>query len=214
MRSLGQNVSLALGVLAVLSVFLPIGALERALVEPMARHLLMVAVAAPLLTLGGALDPIRRREWMRTLESPTTAWTIFVAVFAFWLWPAVFRWAAGNEFILTFEYLSILAAALVFWDVALSGDRPLRLCYGARALFLMTAAVATDLPAVLMALAPTANYTTPGEYSVHWGLSTLQYQQFAGLLMWMPANVVFFGFAAFLFTRWLSSEEHGLQGMT
>ena len=41
-----------------------------------------------------------------------------------------------------------------------------------------------------------------------WGLDRQNDQQFGGLLMWVPANLVFFGVATFLFARWIGSSHH------
>ena len=38
-------------------------------------------------------------------------------------------------------------------------------------------------------------------------LTPLSDQQLAGLLMWVPANLVFFGIATFLFARWISAPS-------
>ena len=136
-------------------------------------------------------------------------------MFLFWHWPAAFQWAAGNEASRVLEHFSLLATAIVFWMVALSpkGD----ISYGARALFVMTAAVATDLPGAIMVFAPRALCTMPAENAARWGLTPLQDQQIAGMLMWVPANLVFFGIATWLFGLWMtdtasqahsSSSEH------
>lgn len=52
----------------------------------MAQHLLLIALAAPLLALGGA----------EVKMPPLAGWGLFVAVFVFWHWPAAFQWAAGG----------------------------------------------------------------------------------------------------------------------
>src|SRR5206468_2521639 len=98
------------------------------------------------------------------------------------------------------ELGTILMAALCFWSGAL-GSGPLN--DGARALLVMTAAVLTDLPGVVMLFAPRAICVMPHENAARFGLTPLQDQQLAGLLMWVPANLIFFGFATFLFARWI-----------
>ena len=68
----------------------------------MAQHLMLIAVAAPLLVLGGA--EIRL--------PPLVGWTLFIAVFLFWHWPAAFQWAARRPLTELLELVSILAAAM------------------------------------------------------------------------------------------------------
>jgi cytochrome c oxidase assembly factor CtaG len=87
----------------------------------MVQHLLLVAIAAPLLVLGG----------LRVRLPPMAGWALFVAIFLFWHWPAAFQWAARYPLAQGLELVSILAAGLCFWSVVL-GDNPLN--DGARAL--------------------------------------------------------------------------------
>ena len=164
----------------------------------MIQHLLLIAVAAPLL----ALTSFGRRlsSWLK----PATAWTLFVCVFLIWHWPLLFRWAALSEPTRLFELFSILAAASLFWSVALAPPQRAQLSAGAAALYVMTAAIATDLPGVIMIFAPTAICTMPQEQAGLWGLTPLADQQLAGLFMWVPANLVFFSIALVLFARWMS----------
>jgi cytochrome c oxidase assembly factor CtaG len=167
---------------------------EQLFAAHMTQHLLLIAVASPLLVLGG----------MEIRLPPLAGWTLFVAVFLFWHWPAAFQWAAQTSFGEMLEMMSILAAALAFWSGVL-GTNPLS--DGARALLVMTAAVLTDLPGVVMLFAPTAICVMPRENASAFGLTPLADQQLAGLLMWVPANLVFFGFATFLFARWIGATS-------
>ena len=175
-------------------VLLGVGLLSRPAAElfsvHMAQHLLLIAVAAPLLVLGGIAFRL----------PPAVGWTLFVAVFLFWHWPAAFQWAARNSFTELLELGSILAAAMALWS-GIFGANPLN--EGARALLVMTAAILTDLPGVIMLFAPRAICVMPQENAARFGLTPLQDQQVAGLLMWVPANLVFFAIATWLFARWM-----------
>jgi putative membrane protein len=156
----------------------------------MLQHLLIIVAAAPLLALGLRLSP-----------PPVAAWLAFVATFLFWHWPVAFQWAAGSVVTEVLELTTILATAYLFWSAAFAADQ---LSFGARALFVMTAAVATDLPGVVMLFAPRAFCVMPGENASAFGITPLEDQQIAGLLMWVPANLVFFAIATWLFSRWIS----------
>lgn len=186
--------AIAGGLLAVAAALLPplSRIAESLFAAHMAQHLLLIAVAAPLLVAGGLSFSVR----------PVWAWILFVGIFLFWHWPAAFQWAARHPATQLLELFSILAAAWLFWSVAL---RDPTLSYGGRALLVMTAAVATDLPGVVMLFAPTPFAQMPHENAAAFGLSPLSDQQIAGLLMWVPANLVFFGIATFLFARWMAA---------
>jgi hypothetical protein len=43
--------------------------------------------------------------------------------------------------------------------------------------------------------------------TLSFGLTALEDQQLAGLIMWMPACLVFAGVAAALFAAWIGSQE-------
>jgi cytochrome c oxidase assembly factor CtaG len=186
----GVKVAALAGVgLAIAGVGLLAPAADRLFSAHMVQHLLLIAIAAPLLVLCGA----------RVRLPPVMGWTLFVTVFLFWHWPSAFQWAALHPLTELLELASILVAATAFWSGVFRGE----MNDGARALMVMTAAVITDLPGVVMLFAPKVICVMPGEDAARFGLTPLQDQQIAGLLMWVPANLVFFGIATFLFARWI-----------
>ena len=160
----------------------------------MSQHLLLIAVAAPLLVLGGLDIPM----------PPLASWAIFVGIFLFWHWPTAFQWAALHPLGEFLELGSILVAACCFWSGIFQEGRA---SAGARALLVMTAAVVTDLPGVVMLFAPRAICVMPNENAARFGLGPLEDQQIAGLLMWVPTNLVFFAIATFLFARWIANSS-------
>jgi len=160
----------------------------------MIQHLLLIAVAAPLLVPSG----------VKIRLPPIVSWGLFVVIFLFWHWPMAFQWAARHPAGELLELTSILGTATAFWSGILV---PGSLSDGARALMVMAAAVVTDLPGVVMLFAPRAICVMPGENAARFGLTPLQDQQIAGLLMWVPANLIFFGVAIYLFARWIDVAE-------
>jgi len=206
-RPLGRHICLGFGLAALaVTVLPPLSTASRVLFSAhMLQHLAVIVIAAPLLVLSRA--PARALAWpgLRLLARPAPAWIAFVAVFLLWHWPLAFRWAARGEATRLLEHASILFTAILFWNVALAAGG--RLSQGARALFVMTAAVATDLPGVLMVFAPQPYSTMPHENAAAWGITAMQDQQIAGLLMWVPANIVFFSFATWLFAQWIADDR-------
>lgn len=191
MRDMSQMAALAGAVLMALAMLVPpVSSLAAELFSVhMARHLVVIAVTAPLLVLGG----------VELRPGPVWAWCLFVSLFLFWHWPTAFRFSAIHG-LTALELASLLVAATGFWSVALGRSA---LNDGARALYVMTAAVVTDLPGVVMLFAQHAFCTLPQSNPAAFRLTPLEDQQLAGLLMWVPANLAFFGIATFLFARWL-----------
>jgi putative membrane protein len=209
MRSLKREIALAAGVAALALVLLPplSGAAQQSISLHMLQHLLLILAAAPLLVVSGAFAGINRLPWTRKLAQPVTAWLVFVAVFLFWHWPAALQWAADTAASRMLEHASILLSAMLFWSVALAFNGPGSWSDGARALWVMTAAIATDLPGVIMVFSPRTLCAMPRESPWRWALTPLEDQQIAGLLMWVPANLIFFGIAMALFARWMSDGK-------
>jgi cytochrome c oxidase assembly factor CtaG len=88
MRDLSRIIALAAGGLLALAMVLPpVSSLASQLFSlHMARHLLIVAVAAPLLVLGGVALRL----------PPAPAWCLFVGLFLFWHWPVAFGFSARH----------------------------------------------------------------------------------------------------------------------
>lgn len=189
----------------------PLGVLGQQLFAAhMLQHLLLIVVAAPILVLSGTLE--RRFEnagrWIR--RNPAVAWTAFTGIFLLWHWPAAFRWAARSPASTLLEFASIFLSAYAFWSTALAQHSATGLDRGGAAVFVVTAALVTDLPGVVMVFAPLPICTMPAENAARFGLSPLQDQELAGLLMWVAANLVFFAIATWLAATWLCERDpHG-----
>lgn len=191
----------------------------------MGQHLLLIVVAAPLLALSrapivmlSAFDVQGRRGlavagarsgWnacARALARPVPAWAVFVGVFLFWHMPAAFSWARRHEAVHIGEHLTLLLSAWLFWSVALVPARH-HLSRGAAALFVVAAAIALDLPSAVMIFSPRPLYTWARAPALPWGLTALQDQELAGLLMWVPGSLVFYSIAIWLFAQWLAPSN-------
>ncbi len=197
-------------VIALISPLDPLG--ETLLSAHMAQHILLAAVAPPLLVLG---HPIRAWTWafpqgwrrigattpvrflVRTVDvltRPVTATVI--AAFVLWLWhaPALFEAALEEEWVHTLEHASFFFTSLLLWQSAL--DR--RTSAEAAAVLVLVAFMTSGLLGGLLLLAPVPIYDWYGDLPLLWDLTPLQDQQLAGLMMWVPAGGIYLvAFAAF-----------------
>jgi putative membrane protein len=197
----------------------------------MIQHMLLLNVAAPLLVLGspglvllwalprrwrGAVGQLYRpREpWKSAwylLWQPLLLWSLYA--FTLWIWhlPVLYEAALRNELFHDFQHLTFLVTAALFWRVLLDPVSRLRLGRGVSILYLFTTSLHATVLGVFMALAPRVWYTEYVGRTESWSLSPLQDQQLAGLIMWMPACMVYAAIAAVVFALWLEEKPRPLQ---
>lgn len=191
----------------------------------MVQHELLMVAAAPLLILGRPLvlflwalpmtwrralgmwtgaEPVRA-TWS-TLTRPSIAWTIHAA--AIWVWhvPALFQATLESEVVHSVQHLSFLGSALLFWW-ALLRAREGRLGAPAAVVYLFTTAVHTSILGALLTFSSRTWYPLYHTTTGVWGLTPLEDQQLAGLLMWIPAGVAFAALGLVLFAAWLHESD-------
>ena len=61
----------------------------------------------------------------------------------------------------------------------------------------------TSVLGALMALAPRVLYAVQTQHALDWGLTPLEDQQLAGLIMWVPAGTIYAGAALAFAARWI-----------
>jgi len=217
------------GIAALLAALVsPLDALGEAVFwAHMVQHLVLVLVAAPLLVLGAPLLPLvwsldaapRRRVarwWNRSrvapalaaaLTTPLVAWSLHVGAIWVWQLPAAYQAALADEGIHAVEHLSFLGTALLFWWVVLQPAGRRRLHRGASVLYIVTAGIQGGLLGALLTFAGRPFYPAQSVAAPAWGLTPLEDQQLAGLIMWLPAGLVYLAAAAALFVAWLRAED-------
>jgi putative membrane protein len=194
------------------------------LLAHMMQHGLLVT-AAPLLLLlgkpGVAFAWALPAGWSRGGLAAATWWPLaraglwlsrpFPAAalhgLALWFWhaPALFDAAVEREWLHTLEHASFFGTALLFWRAILdarSGER-IGLALAAAFATLMHGGLLGGL--ITMALRPLyGSYLGRAEL---WGLTALEDQQLAGLLMWVPMGVVYFGACLWLASRLVTAVD-------
>jgi putative membrane protein len=191
----------------------------------MVQHLVLIMIAAPLLVIGAPpvswlwlLPRASRRAvgrwWLRSrarlIAAPFTHPPAVLAahIFAVWLWhfPKLYEAAIRSSGLHALEHLSFLGTAVLFWWVVLHPTGRRTLGYGASILYVGVALCMTGaLGALLM-------FSSRPWYSVHAAgeqarnLTALDDQQLAGLIMWIPAGVIYVGVAVALCARWMADD--------
>lgn len=179
------------GLVAVLGlVFVsPLCALSAALYSArVLHHLLLVAVAAPLMV---AAFP------SRVAPPLTAAFALHTVVLWIWHAPGPYDWALGSVAGYWLMQASLIATAWALWQTVL---RPGARAHAALAGLLGTVAQ-MGLLAALIVFAPAPLHLAHLATTAPWGLSPLEDQQLAGLLMWAPAILPYLGVALALVWR-------------
>jgi putative membrane protein len=177
----------------------PLPALARDLFAVhMFQHLLVMNVAA--LLLGAAM---RNADSIATWRAALPLATVLqAAALSMWHLPAAFAAAHDSVLIAGLMHVSLLCVSTLFWAAVLS---PAQTVW--RAIFsLLATAKVLCLAGALFIFSRRALYSEMGNPEV-WGLSPLEDQQLAGLLMISFCALIPVGAAIVLFERWLASVE-------
>ena len=191
----------------------------------MAQHELLMALAAPLLVLGrpvvawlwavplswrraigaAARTPRARSSW-RLVSEPFAAWSLHAA--ALWAWhaPRFYEAAVASDALHALQHAAFIGTALLFWWSLIHGRRR-TLGYGAAVLYLFTTALHTSALGALLVFSDSLWYPSYAATSGTWGLSPLEDQQLAGLIMWVPAGVSYLIAALVLFAGMLRASD-------
>jgi putative membrane protein len=207
----------------ILALVSPLDALSGELFSAhMVQHLILILATAPLLvlsdfqlaflwtlprgqaqTIGSSANQTRRS----VLTHPVFVWILFTATM--WIWHAstLYESALRNEGIHTLEHLLFLFTAILFWWVLFKHTRPDHLHYAMTVPFLFLTVMRSGILGALMTFTSQPWYATYASSTPHWGLTALQDQQIAGLIMWMPGGAVFTLLTIGYFAAWLRALE-------
>jgi putative membrane protein len=209
-------------------------ALVAALASPidtiaLVQHMLLLAVAAPLLLAGAPVRPLLRglplgvrrtvvravarnvafRGLVHMLRRPLIAAALYVVGLYAWHVPALYGAALESSTIHVVEHAWFFGTALLFWSVVID-PVPFRatLPYAARIPFLLLVGAAQNtILGGLLAFSDRLYYAHYATTTVAYGLDPATDQRLGGAIMWVPGDLIFLVAASFSFFLWLQSEE-------
>ena len=192
----------------------------------MTQHELLMLIAAPLLVLARPMIPFlwalpkpaareltrwSKAPWWqpiwRAVTTPFAAWLIHAAVRWLWHVPALFQATRESEFVHALQHASFLFSALLFWWAILHGGKRV-VGYGVAVLYMFTTALHSGLLGALLTFARTLWYPAYSQTTASWGLTPVEDQQLGGLIMWIPAGVVYVIAGLVLFAGWLRESDN------
>ncbi len=196
----------------------------------MLQHLLLMLVAAPLLVLSEfplALLRALPRAWAQrlvrglnrsgmlrrvsdVLNIPAVAWLIFTIEMWVWHSSLLYQAALRNETIHSLEHIGFVLSGMLFWWVLFKHTTARHTQYGMAILYLFAASVQSGILGALMMFTSVPWYAFYASRVGAWGLTALQDQQLAGLIMWIPGGAVFNVLTIGYFAAWWRAmEERG-----
>jgi putative membrane protein len=193
----------------------------------MVQHLIFSMVVAPLLLLGMPAWLFRRvlaPRWLfqivRTLSRFIPALLIFNVVLVFTHWPVMVNDALRSGLVHFLIHALLLVSSLIVWMPIVSPLPEIpRLAPLMQMLYLFAWSIVPTVPASFLTFGATPLYKFYEHVPHLYGLSTLEDQQAAGLIMKIGAGLLLWAIIAVVFFRWASEEErantprHGLDEM-
>jgi cytochrome c oxidase assembly factor CtaG/ferredoxin len=199
----------------------------------MVQHLLLMMVAPPLLWLGAPLFPLLRglprpvrvfwaapvlsspplRRLAGRLTHPLAALLPFIAATWFWHVPPVYDLALRSSGWHYLEHVCFLVAALLFWYPVVR-PYPARPRWSPWLLLpvLLFADLSNTALSALLTFSDRVLYPYYAEVPRLGGLSALEDQSAAGVLMWVPGSVAFLLPLFGIGVRLLSGQGSGVRG--
>jgi putative membrane protein len=188
----------------------------------MMQHELIVAVAAPLVVLGAPVATLVRafptplREMVSTVARnpgvstiaraathPAAASLVHAATILVWHVPSLYGQSVDSAGVHALQHTTFLLSGLMFWSAMLRPRR--RTAVLASPLWLFGMATLTGGLGALLVLAPMPLYPVYAAIRSS-GLTPLEDQQIAGIIMWMPGTVAYLVAAVLLLARLLSAD--------
>jgi putative membrane protein len=222
-----QALSFAAGWLTLVAALMsPIAWLSEILFSVhMTQHTLLMLVAAPLLMFGhplfvwlwaftpgsraqltaAVLRPAVTRSW-HAITGPLVVFLINAVVLWVWHIPALYEAALQHSSVHAAEHLCFVIAASAFWWGMVHGHYG-RIGYGLAVLYVFLTALHSSALGALLTVSPSVWYAAYQRQALAWQLDALADQQLAGLIMWVPASVIFILLGLGLFAAWLGESE-------
>jgi len=195
----------------------------------MVQHLLLMMVAPPLFWLGAPLFPFLRglprsirvywaipllssqplRRLFGWLTHPLTALPLFVATTWLWHFPPAYDLAVRSSAWHYLQHVCFIGAAFLFWYPVVR-PYPSRPRWSAWLLFpyLIVADLSNTILSALFTFTNRVLYPYYAEVPRLAGVSVLEDQSAAGVLMWVPGSVAFLLPLFVIGIRLLSGPEH------
>ena len=181
----------------------------------MVQHTLLAFIAPPLIVLGASglvTETWTRHLWprrvMRFLTSPLIAFTLFNLNMAAWHFPGLYEAALNNESLHILQHLLFLTTGVMNWWPVLSRSKALpAIGFPLQTLYLFLEMIPCTILGAIILFAPSVMYANYADAPRIFNLSPMDDQQIAGLVMVLPAGMIYMAAFAFRFYKWMESDS-------
>jgi putative membrane protein len=180
----------------------------------MLQHTLFSLVAPPLLLAGmpawmiRLIIPKRAMGLLRFVTRPVVAFIVFNTALVVTHWPPVVNAALASEPLHFGIHVALVGASLImWWPVVDPLPETKRLSEPAKMLYLFAQSILPTVPASFITFSSTPLYDSYARFPRLWGLSVVDDQRIAGLIMKLLGGLLLWSAIAFVFFRWSSKEE-------
>jgi cytochrome c oxidase assembly factor CtaG len=200
----------------------------------MVQHLLLMAVAPPLILLGAPTLPLLRglprairgavgrflrcppAQWLdRVLTDPAVCWIAATVALIAWHIPAAFELALRSDFWHKIEHACFFATSLLFWWPVIQPFPSVARWPGwSIPLYLFLATLPGGALGAFLTFCDRVLYSSYGSAPMVFYLSPLEDQVFAGALMWVFGTFVYTVPAVILTVRLLSGNTEPTRNET
>jgi putative membrane protein len=182
----------------------PLCALSMSLFSArVAQHLMLTLAAAPLLAAALPPLPAGRGGWI------AVGTVLFAVAFWFWHFPAPYSATLASDSVYWTMHLTLLGSAVLFWRGMIGLHAG---ALGGAVLGAAASAVQMSLFSALLFFSTRSWHAWHETTTLPWGLSPLEDQQLAALLMWVPGALVFLLILLALAGTWLASALDEAEG--
>ena len=150
------------------------------------------------LAVGRGMSAAPSRRLWAALAAPALATLLHGLAIWFWHAPPLFESAVADVAIHRMQHLIFFATAVLFWWAMLR-----RADAGVAAWHMFATLLHTSVLGALLALAPRVLFPLQTLGAPGWGMTPLEDQQLAGILMWIPAGTIYAGACLGLLAAWV-----------
>jgi putative membrane protein len=182
----------------------------------MVQHLLLTMIAPPLLLIGTPrwlFRPLLRLPYAlpvgRFLTSALVAFLAYNVTFTLWHVPQFYEASLRIQPLHIAQHIAFIGTAtLTWWPVFSPMSELPRLSPPLQCLYLFAQVLPMKVLAAMLTFSSFVLYPTYAEAPRVWGLSVLDDQQLAGLLMWIPGFLILFAVFTVVFLRFMERDDY------